>query len=189
VLENMLSIAQSRSDRRMRCSRACGSGDGRQMPLSSTLPHAEVHLRCIELRGYRRHDRRYDIEARTIDTKAQELTLECRRIVPPGGPWHDMSIRLVADGNLDATDIVASTHISLRVGRPQCANALRVGLEGAFHRSAYFVDRILKGAKPAELPIEQPTAFQLVLHQRTARSLGLRFPQLLLLRADEVIQW
>ena len=61
-------------------------------------------------------------------------------------------------------------------------------LEGAFQRSAYFVDRILKGAKPAELPIEQTTVFQLVLHQRTARSLGLRFPQALLLRADEVIQ-
>lgn len=60
-------------------------------------------------------------------------------------------------------------------------------LEAAFHRAAYFVDRILKGAKPADLPIEQPNIYQLVLNQGTARSLGLRFAQPLLLRADEVI--
>ena len=61
-------------------------------------------------------------------------------------------------------------------------------LEGTFHRGAYFVDRILKGAKPAELPIEQPSTFQLVLNQRTARLLGLRFAQSLRVRADEVIE-
>ncbi len=61
-------------------------------------------------------------------------------------------------------------------------------LEGVFHRSAYFVDRILRGAKPVDLPIEQPTAFQLVLNQGTAKALGMRFPQSLLLRADEVIE-
>ena len=60
-------------------------------------------------------------------------------------------------------------------------------LEGVFHRAAYFVDRILKGAKPIDLPIEQPTTLQLVLNQGTAKVLGMRFPQSLLLRADEVI--
>ena len=59
---------------------------------------------------------------------------------------------------------------------------------GLFGNAAVFVDRILKGKKPAELPFEQPTTFEMVVNMKTARALGLKIPQSMLVRADRVIE-
>jgi putative ABC transport system substrate-binding protein len=61
-------------------------------------------------------------------------------------------------------------------------------LNEQYQRVAYYVDRILKGAKPADLPVEQPMKFEFVINLKTAKQIGVTIPQSLLYRADKVIR-
>ena len=66
--------------------------------------------------------------------------------------------------------------------------AYGASFDAMFRRAADYVDRILKGTKPTDLPVEQPTNFELVLHRKTAEALGITFPPTLLVLADDVMQ-
>lgn len=90
-------------------------------------------------------------------------------------------------------DLVATTRAPAIYGLEafvQAGGLMSYGanLEQSWRRSAAFVDRIIKGARPADLPVEQSTKFDLVVNQRTAKALGIALPRSLLLRADRVIE-
>jgi putative ABC transport system substrate-binding protein len=91
------------------------------------------------------------------------------------------------------SDLAAKSRLPAMYGSreyPEAGGLMSYGanFRHSFHRSATYVDKILKGAKPADLPIEQPAKFELVINLKTAKLLGLTVPPSLLLRADQVIE-
>jgi putative ABC transport system substrate-binding protein len=104
----------------------------------------------------------------------------------------------IGDDPLDLPNVGAIAALATRArllsigptNLPKAGGLIGYGVDilASFRRAAVFVDKILKGAKPADLPFEQPTKFETVLNLRTARTLGLDLPTATLLRADEVIE-
>ena len=105
--------------------------------------------------------------------------------VPPDGMFLAHQARII--------DLAASHRLPAMYGVRELVEAgglmgYGVNLPEMYRRGAFFVDRILKGANPGDLPVEQPTNFELVINMRTAKALGLTIPPTLLQRADQVIE-
>ena len=112
-------------------------------------------------------------------------------ILRPNGITWNLSNRIAACGAWACVAVRNGFHLSITatIGAREYAEAggligYGVDILGLYRRTAYFVDRILKGAKPADLPIEQPTKFQLIVNLKTAKALGLTIPQSLRVQAE-----
>ena len=138
--------------------------------------------------------RTLDLEIITLEVRrAEEIELVLETLNGKAG-----AVYVVQDPLFIATrDRISASTLSARL---PTMNAAREFVEAGglmsygasfpdiFRRAADYVDKILKGAKPGDLPIEQPTKFEVVLNQKTARTLGLTLSPTLLTRADEVIE-
>jgi putative ABC transport system substrate-binding protein len=147
-------------------------------------------LRAVEAAGAKLNVRAAAGPARTAEEFEQTITAFAS--APNGGllvlldfltlAHRDLIVKLAADHRLPAG-------YALRVFATS-GGLISYGVDSVdlFRRGASYVDRILKGAKPADLPVQQPTKFQLVINVKTAKALGLDVPPMLLARADEVIE-
>ena len=107
-------------------------------------------------------------------------------LYPTGGPLMNSNGKRIADFALKSRlPSVYENREAVHAGGLMYYGA---DLTESYRRVAYFVDRILKGAKPADLPVEQPTKFELVINLKTAKQIGVTIPQSLLYRADKVIR-
>jgi putative ABC transport system substrate-binding protein len=149
-----------------------------------------------------------DLVTRTMETEARRLGMELHTIAAFGAEEIKASFAgfeaarvnalYVLEGSLAVhraliADLALKARLPTMFGVPTYVEAGGLLSYGADipdlnRRAAFFVDKILKGAKPGDLPVEQPTRYELVINMKTAKALGLKIPQAILLRADRVIE-
>ena len=156
-------------------------------------PNSAVYRQYME--AARRSVAQYAVEARFADAgKAEEIEPAISRLAKEGA-----QALIVLGGSMFIVERRRIMKLALAQRWPVVTGDIATTEEGAllsygtdpsalYRRVAYYVDRILKGAKPGDLPIEQPTRFELVINLKTAKALGLTIPQPFLMRADRVIE-
>jgi putative tryptophan/tyrosine transport system substrate-binding protein len=185
-------------------------------PYVKGLPAKQLELAREIVRGARRigllddindpksHPQRVEIEAAGQALEIQIVTVEVRRATEIAAAYDRLATEgveavIVAQSNMlvvsrkETADAAAKNKLPTVYGYREHIQAgglisYGINLDWCFHRAASYVDKILKGAKPAELPIEFPTKIEMSINLKTAKALGLEIPPTLLVRADEVIE-
>jgi putative ABC transport system substrate-binding protein len=149
-----------------------------------------------------------EVSLQLMERTARPLGLELQRVNVGGPKEVETAFATIAKGRAGALSVYDDAMLiaqARRVAELAARNRLPaigfrefaeagglmsygVNFPDLWRRAATYVDKILKGAKPADLPVEQPTRFEVVINMRTAKALGLTFPQAILIRADQVIQ-
>jgi putative ABC transport system substrate-binding protein len=127
------------------------------------------------------------------DTNAFEKVFGALNKEPPDGLYVSGGGQLIRANERRIADFALKSRLPSVYGRSQAVDVGGLMSYGgavadSYRRVAYYVDRILKGAKPADLPVEQPTKFELAINLKTAKQIGLTIPQNVLTRADKVIR-
>ena len=155
-----------------------------------TLPSLALELKELEVAARALKVRLYVVEARVPSELKDAFSVATKE---RAGALIVLANAVFIRSRVQIVELAAKNRLPLMSQAREYAEAgglmaYGANLSGLMRRAATFVDKILKGAKPADLPVEQPTKFEFVINLKTAKALGLTIPQSLLVRADEVIQ-